>query len=424
MELYSVTLYYLVSVIFLFLIAFFIRRKKERFVFFITCFFFLTLKFVFIIINENLGLFDTKLAGHATLVIHEKFSQRGIEIFLNGKREIFFSFVPQFLLNYVQLEFFGANRYTLIFTNALLTTFAGIGAYLGFRKIFGFRIAFSALFFLNLYPAAINFSIFGLRDPIIYFALAINIVAFIRLMYGDWLKAPFFILITSIILFYSRPELVAFIFNPYFLLILINLLLFYKKIRSLSVKIFVTILIVVFFLLPILGSLYVGYRFVVSNIGDVVSPTEILEIKAQSRYDRPSGSGMSGSNILPPNIYNILPWYARWIVQTIGIIIIPFPWLVTSISKVLAFGDSIFIMSFMALFIKFHKRFKSLLNLNLIIFWFTFLISIVIMGMIIINAGNAFRMRLAIAPYLIIPVAIYIGMYFEQRKFKTAPYES
>ena len=169
---------------------------------------------------------------------------------------------------------------------------------------------------------------------------------------------------------------------------------------------------------------YLAYGFVTANIGAVgVSPVEIVTTYASNRYDRELGIG-DGSHIVPANIYHAIPWYARWGLQSLGMIILPFPWLITSMPKVFAAVDSFFIILMIFGFWRLRKKYivSGLINIGLrrerifMALFLTFFTSVGVMGFIVNNAGNAFRMRMAIFPYIAIATALLLAAVIEYRQ--------
>ena len=74
--------------------------------------------------------------------------------------------IPGFLL-------FGDNIAVILLTNALVGALTGVFAFSYARRLVGERGGLKALWLLSAYPALINFSFFGLRDPLIVLLLTI-----------------------------------------------------------------------------------------------------------------------------------------------------------------------------------------------------------------------------------------------------------
>lgn len=417
MESYSTLLYFLAVLIAIIFSSLTIKENKKRVVYLLVPLLFFALKYGLILLNENYGIFGAKIAGNFTIDLYEVYREYGFEVFY--ARHGMINFRPQLLANLLVFELLGSHRGNLLLTNAILTTAASMIAFFSLKKLYNFKVGWISMLLVNLYPAAINFSFFGLRDPVIYFGMILNIVSFIGLYKTKKVAYFVYFIISLLIILPSRPELAAIIFFPQFFLVYFILKDWYFATKKLSARIFMTCLYFIFFVVPSLGVVVAGYVFVVGKIGRVVSPIELMDVNAELRYSRAEKGkgGMSGSHILPPNIYKALPWYGRWPIQTIGIIILPFPWMITSVSKVLAFADSIFLIFLMFVFLRYRHYLNKGEYLIHFSMFLSFLIGLLVMGMIISNAGNAFRMRLTIAPYILIPTAVYIGALFEKTGF-------
>lgn len=397
-------------------------KRKEQF--FVAAFILgiFTFKSLFILLNEQIHLFPRKPAGNISIWFYILIKEQGLDAVRSIRTGE--TFYPQLLINFPVFELFGASRLNLLLTNCFLTSIGPIIAFYYTYIYFNKYASYIILLGLSLFPAAINFSFFGLRDPVIYFGIIINITSILLLYKRRNLLDAIWFLLSAMLIIYSRPELIAFIFMPFFFGIFIYVKRNYQNIFSLSKKVFFTQLIFFLFVLPTLLLSTVGFKYISGQIGGYSSPLEVLKKGSEVRYQREirkrGSKGAMGSHILPPNLYSKLPWYGRWIVQTIGMIILPFPWLVTNITKVFALVDSVFVCFFIYSFLWIRRRLVLSEKVIYNAMYYTFIASLLIMGMIIINAGNAFRMRLAVAPYIIIPAAIYIGHYFTQKRKREA----
>jgi len=164
----------------------------------------------------------------------------------------------------------------------------------------------------------------------------------------------------------------------------------------------------IFLILALSVVVPLGYNFTLSQINNVgLSPAEVVEVASAARLERAADGEGGGSNYGDFETYSSYPWWARWAIQSVGMIVSPFPWQVNSIPRALAFVDSI-ILVLLIFQLVFSKHVLG--NRSSVSFWFfiTFLIGILIMGFIIINAGNAFRMRLAALPFLFVSYVIML----------------
>ena len=371
------------------------------------------IKIGLIFVNENFSFIQRKPAGNFVLWMSMLSDENGLLNFLS--KGIQKPFHLQLLLNHPVLQVFGYSRLHTLTMNSFITSLTGLFCYKNLKKYFGHKPAFWALVFVSIYPAAINFSIFGLRDPVVYCLVLVNIVYFISFAFKKKLRFIFGIVLSLLLILLVRAELISFIIIPYVYLLSHYLIKFFKRHYRLNDKIFILSFNIIFLIIPGLVIGYVLYNFVTGQIGaKAISPIDIVDTYATNRYNRHEG----GSAILPPNLYHSLPWYGRWGLQSLGIIILPFPWLIKSVTTFLASIDSLFIIILIILYKRTFKRIKkSVLFLSqphvLVVFkaiFITFILSVLIMGIIVNNAGNAFRMRLSIFPYIGIVGALSLGI--------------
>jgi hypothetical protein len=196
------------------------------------------------------------------------------------------------------------------------------------------------------------------------------------------------------------------------------------------------------FMLAVVGciGLLAGYVLVLHQVGitSLVSPDVLLQDYASARAARGTTGGSefssqtgtgAASEYLPISLYNRIPWPARATVQIVGFIELPYPWQLTGVSRILALFDSIFVWACMwwsyrtnsifrramrgrgpplpAVFARYSPktltRLSTALILGFIASWFGF-------GLLVSDAGNAFRMRVSVEPFLVIGASIY-GIY-------------
>jgi len=405
------------------LTALFVKTKTLQDFYNIIIFFLISFvgRIFLIVANESLGFFKAKLAGNASLRLYRHFLD-------NPANAISSKFFPQTLLNIPGFALFGADRTNMLFTNAFLGALAGIVAFAYLYRLYNIKVAYNGLFLTSFYPAAINFSIFGLRDLVIYFFSITYILSFISFVKN---KKSSIILDMVVILF---SLLMLFQLRKSSLLIIITLPIVYfiyqankktNKIRDKSDKQFVKIIVSILILIVLSVVGISVYRLTTAQIGGTgtVSPVEIAEQYGQSRYDRQfkgGDDGGGGSAILPPAVYRRTNAVTRIPLQSLGMIIIPFPWLLTNVSRLLAFVDSLFIMyslywAFKA--IKIKLLWQTSERIFLLALVAAFFVGIISFGMLVINAGNAFRMRVNIAPYLFVATSLVLD-FFRNKKSK------
>ncbi|SEQ18569.1 hypothetical protein [Neolewinella agarilytica] len=408
--------------LFIFLLSLFIKDRKQQFYFALIAGGIFAFKILIIFLNEHYRILPRKPAGNFVLWFYWYAENYSATRILEGRVQP--TFLVQFLVNYPFIYLFGIARENVLLVNGFFTSMAAVYAFFGLKNIFGSLTAFLVLIFLTFYPAAINFSMFGLRDPVIYLFMTMNIVSLIRLYLTKSYLPLFGIVFSVLAIFSMRPELFAFLFAPYGFLILWGLISYYKNTKTINNKLLLMVGSFVVVILPGLMAAYLAYGFVTANIGAVgASPVDIVTTYASNRYDREAGIG-DGSHIVPPNIYHAIPWYARWGLQALGMIILPFPWLITSVPKVFAAVDSFFIILMIVGFWWLRKKYlvTGLINVGLkrerifMALFITFFTSVGVMGFIVNNAGNAFRMRMAIFPYIAISTALLLATVIEYRQ--------
>ena len=369
-----------------------------------------------ILANEYFGFFDTKLAS--SLPVINFLTLMGEGSYWNG------NFALQTFLNIPGFIIVEPNVFVLLMTNA----FVGALAFLPLLYVFSRRkmvragIALSVI--LSFLPSAYNFSIFALRDILLYS----SVIWYCAAIVGMWSarssgeKLTYFLVCVSALVCIGsmRIELFAFMFIPLFGYFLFAYVRRGHAKHSASQQ-SITIRVAFFGLIAlVIVSLSVPnlYAVVLRQINrEGASPIELVEIAATQRFMRAASGGGGGSNIVDVATYRGLPWYARWGLQTVGLVVTPFPWQVTNPARLLAFIDSMVLL--WMLFYAFRRRKKpSLSSSSSPYFWFllTYFAGVLIMGVVVVNAGNAFRMRLPLLPFLIIPFCI---VYFENRGLRS-----
>ena len=263
----------------------------------------------------------------------------------------------------------------------------------------------------NLFPAANYFLMFGLRDPIILAATTMFFLGLGRYLIGhskSSLNGE--VLLGAAIMVISRPEL-AVVFVPS--IGLIGMWVAGRKYRGSAAKRMRPALYVLAFLI-LIPAAYIAYQAAVSDVGfQQAGIATILEVYGEARYERQfSDKDQSGdeSPIIPPDLYRRLPIPARIAMQTLGMLVLPFPWLINNLPKALAFVDSL-------LFIYLLWRMWLARAIREVRYGFlAFGVALLGMGTTVSNFGNAFRMRMVLFPILVVAVAFAVA-----RPHKPAP---
>jgi len=402
--LYILLLFY-IGILF---ILIFIKKKKD--INFLIIFFFLSFSFrlILIFLNENLHFFDQKLAANKSIINYLNW--------IIDQAIIDQSFLVQTLINTPSFILFGPSRINLLLTNAFLGATTGIIVFAYLNYIYDSKIAKYGFILFSIYPAAVNFSIFGLRDIIIYFFVSIYILSILSVFNKKRVEVKniFLFAFSSICLFLLRNELLLILIFLPSILVLYEFNYVKNRIKNINARfLYVSLVGTLIFIIICLGSFYL-YNKIISYFGYnySTSPIKIVENIAEVRFMRSVEEEFgSGSHILPPNIYINTSLLIRIPLQIIGMIVIPLPWLINNLTKLFALFDSIFIilcLSWTFYGIKSHLMSKSEKKVILFLL-LNFLLAIFAMGFVISNAGNAFRMRLSILPYLLISSSIYLG---------------
>ncbi|MFK8113984.1 MAG: hypothetical protein AB8B91_17410 [Rubripirellula sp.] len=371
-----------------------------------------------IVVNEEFQFIPEKLAGNFSLQHYDYFFRGGHGISdLLGEE-----FAAQVFLNLPAWILFGAERISLLMSNACVGAIAApVAAGLLYRPL-GDRAAIRALVLISIYPGALNFSIFGLRDPLIFTAMVILACGVAR----SWLIGMTFrniglVVISASLTLWLRPEL-AYVVFMVAMIPIINLYLAMLQGARRSQKNYANLIVITLPLILVgLLAVVAATRIASSNIGaTTANPFEIAGEASTNRFERHTHRSFgAGSNVMTTESYASLPIYLRIPVQTAGMIVLPFPWQIRNAQRLFAFGDSMLLMG-MILFVCVNLRFASpfrqagagRLTAMLML---VFLVGILGMGFVVSNSGNGFRMRLAVTPLLFVaastvPVLIRLSL--------------
>lgn len=374
------------------------------------------------------GLFVNKLSSYAAGAS----SLQGIKFFIEA------------VVSLPALRLLEESTSMLILTNAFVGTISGVVAYYYLKKIFDDRVGTVGFLLASLYPASVNFSFFALRDEFLYFFLIVNILSFMSatlckegrgLHWSIYGVSLFCALCLRLALLPFLGLLPGWLILQWMRRTLARFHIVQEKMFVITVVAFVTPAILA-------GTLFVGYAVVLRQIGyaEIVSPDEILQQYTMNRYNRGfssdqqgngqvlvAGSG-NGSDVLPPALYKSVPLPVRLIVQIIGMWAVPMPWLLTGLSRMLGFTDSVFVGTLMFWALGAHrliktggrgclphqfesvgrypKQYTQSISYALL---FTFFALMIGFGLLVSNSGNAFRMRLCVVPYIIPGASIFFA---------------
>ena len=380
--------------------TFYLDKRAKRYYFILISFAFV-FRIAFLTLNEYFQFIEIKKAGNFALWYYVLLKEQGLRALLEA--DITATFYPQLFFNWLGFEIFGASRINILLLNIFFSTLAAMIAFLSLRKLFDLQTANFGLFLFAIYPAAINFSAFGLRDPIIYCLVSANVLWLIDFYKNRTLKTFLLIASNITILLVLRPEIAAYLFIPFGFLFLIYW--YNRKKGQMSSWLLLTLTSASIIIFSSLVYVFVIYYYGATSF---VTPLQFMDTYVNWRFESLLRYGEPGSNILPADIYLNTHWVLKWILQSIGIVILPLPWLIKDIWKLLAFFDSVFLLYLVFIVWKF-KALDKFSNDIIMVLFFTFFMTVIITGAIVSNAGNAFRIRLSFAPYLLISGAIALG---------------
>ncbi len=353
--------------------------------------------------NANFAILESKVADERALELYQKYllgintvGSLSTNLYLLAKEQ----FAVQTLINAPFFALFGESVTTIIFTNSFFGAIVAPVASLMLYQSFNERVARRALILFSLYPALINFSMFGLRDPLIFFFMTVFAVSAMCISVGF---ARGFHTLTGFVnclgMLLLRPELF------YVVVALIGLLMTPRAFRLIrpeqrfiervAVAVVFLSIGVVFAGAMVFLSVYVAAKQIGAN---TINPMDIAGERAVERFERAEETDFGGgSHLMSGDQYRNLSTGARVAIQTAGLVVLPFPWLIEGVAQLLAFFDSCYLMVLMFLalmYIRGHTRYKAVSGALL----FAYCIALLGMGVIVSNAGNGFRMRFGAVP--------------------------
>lgn len=375
------------------------------------------LRFFICVINISFNIFEPKLAGETSVILYENFINNGILPFAS-------TFLVQMLLSVPFLAIETSLTGLIIANNfwSVLFVVYGFSLLADILEKKAFLVAFIlALFFPNF----LNFSMFGLRDPLVYALVIVFIASSLAL--NNKFKIHFLIAtVLSVLLIASlRPEMLAPLMLLPSLLVLnsvksSNIFRSFSKSELLAILSIAYVLIFIF----VISLAYYVYILGISAIGysSVVIPTQVIDEFVTARYDR-QFAGTGGDSAI--EFFGIqivsMPIYLRPVFSFFSMLLIPFPWLIQSVSEIFAFVDSLLVIALT------YGVFKLRNNAGLTlvqdrskILLLVFFAGMIIIGLFMVNFGNAFRMRLALMPIIILSFAFIQSDY---KKFQKLAYK-
>ncbi len=357
-------------------------------------------------INETAGIFAPKIMSDFGIRKYYEYVPAGdfLGLFLEP-------FGAQVYANLPIWVFTEPSLYSLSICNAAAGALAGPVAGLMVQSVTSRRTAVVTAILFSFYLGMFNFSIFCLRDPLLVLANTLIACVIVRIGFGsNRIRDHLFGAIGIFFSLWLRPEqfyIILFVLGLPFFAYYVRL--FFDQTnrkRSFAIAIFLSIPVFAIGLASILAATYVGS----SNIGNAtVNPLEVAGERAEERFSRHTDSDFgSGSHIIAVDDYKNIPIYVRMPIQVIGLIVLPFPWQIDNPEKLLAFVDSLSLiyMIWIAIRYSWNRGLEPSHQWIVIALLATFAISVLGMGVMISNAGNGFRMRISLVPFLILAASL------------------
>ena len=362
---------------------------------------------VMILLNEEFYFLETKLAGNRSVELFQYYVMDG-----HGWSGLLGQeFAAQVIINIPVWLMFGASRIALLMSNAAIGALAAPIACVLLLKHFGKVPSKRVLILLSLYPGGFNFSLFGLRDPLIFLAITVMIAGAMRSWYERSIENMVLVGFGAVATFWLRPELLYIVLT----LLMFPLISAYINLVNSSLRNHRAFLSLLLLTAPLFcvgaGAAMFATRVAAGNIGaKTLNPADIADKSAVDRFQRHEEKLGGGSHMVSAAVYMNLPWYLRVPVQTMGLIMLPFPWQVTSMPKLMAFGDSLYLIALMVFILAnavFSEPFrKAGIGRLLLLLLFLSILGFIGLGFVVSNFGNGFRMRLAVTPMLFLAAAV------------------
>ena len=351
-------------------------------------------------------------------------------------------FLPEAILNIPGIRIFENSYVILDLTNCLVGAMSGLVVFAYMRRLIGVNAAIFGMILSSFYPAAFNFSIFGVRDVLLYVCILLNISSLFwislrhdRRYINIWIYISSFVLI-CIMRSAFAPFMVV---SPIFLLAQ-GALRRLGDVRGARRRRLLAGAVAGVAAVVTGMVLIAGYWIVLHHLGISASgrPDRVLSGYVEARascgtpyaeardfahsiWSRcvPMGHGAGdkargvASQYIPFEAYRRTPWVVREGLQVIGFLVIPLPWRIDRWSRALALADSAFVIA--TLYAAWRTCQMSLrgsegrlraLSEGLLL---SFILGWLGLGLVVTDAGNAFRLRLTIEPFAIFGASLYLS---------------
>jgi hypothetical protein len=422
------------------------RRERIGLVLFFQLSFWLRAAAVFV--NEQIVAFPQKFAACFPLdMINRQGGLLGFfQSFDAGNRRITdqLKFVLEAAANIPGIALFENSPVILNLTNCLVGALAGIVVFAYMRRLFGRNIAIFALLLVSFFPAAFNFSLFGLRDIFLYFLILANIASLLWLLLRPerrMLQIAIYA-VSLLALGLLRSALLPLILILPAFLLGRYALRHYRTVQDRRTRIGLVAAAILTGALVLAGSYVVVLHHV--GINGFVTPDRLFAHYVEARASRGtpfakqynSGRGAIStcrsmnhraqnaargvaSQYIPFERYRRTPWVLREALQLVGFIVIPLPWQLDRLSRVLALFDTIFVIATMLAAWKalrlpappsvVARRREDMLRQFSLGLLLSFAIGWLGYGLLVTDSGNAFRLRLSVEPFLLFATSFYLA---------------
>ena len=351
------------------------------------------LRGIFSLINIKYSFFDPKEAGDYSLLLYDfwKSQEFGLSTLLFSL--VSNTFTVQAFLCSLGFSLFGIELFVVILTNNLVVSLAVIISLKILKKSGSFGLNLVAA--LTLFPSVINFCMFGLRDPIIY-----SLIAILYSLFVSSLKyRSLYMLLCIIPLLFLRGEL----FLIYLLPFSFDFLKRYKFVDRTTLQFRIKKMMLLSFAVALMFPLIVKTGTYLA-FGSSMDIDSVVGHKLERRHSVAiENGGNSGSHIYSTSSVKSLGFGVKWFVQTAALVLNPFPWSIRSVSHLLAFFESVLLIILLfkakrVLYLFSERRFMVI----------SYILGILLLGVMVINFGNGFRMRFALLPIIL------IAMFFKE----------
>lgn len=351
-------------------------------------------------------------------------------------------FVPEAIANIPGIRVFENSYVILDLTNCLVGAISGLLVFAYLRRLIGVNAAIFGMLLTSFYPAAFNFSIFGVRDIFLYLCILLNIASIFWLsMRSDHRYVNILVYVISMAFLYVMRSAFApfMVVLPMFVLVR-GVLKRLSGVEDPRRRLLLSGAVAVVATVTTGMALAAGYWIVLHHlgIGQAGRPDRVFRgyVEARASCGTPyaqardfahsiwsrcvpirhvAGDRARGvaSQYIPFAIYKHTPLILREFVQEIGFLVIPLPWQIDRWSRALALADSAFVIATLCAAWRAcqmsPRRLENPLQtlsegllLSFVLCWLGF-------GLLVTDAGNAFRLRLTIEPFAIFGASLYLS---------------